>query len=301
MSAAVKKAIPLEALRAHLTGPWAATTQLVDGSIILPPDSLDHRQVIVAVDNLEMKGVLSLSLDQQAQQICQTNSPYLPDELNASALMLKSPEVFLRYPVASILRPAQVSEISERELTKIHIQFHRASEKMNALSQLQDLLTASGRPGSLISDACLVADEMFTNAIFNAPFVDAQSGFNPGIDRNDWSVEMGNGLVGELMVGHDENRLVIACRDPFGSLNVPQVLKRIRDCCEKGVSANMRMGPGGAGIGSFMVFNASSSLYLGVQRKKCTVVAATIHWKVGARRRTLTPKNLHCISFDGEE
>ena len=295
MSAAQKKVIPVTDLQSQLRGTFAASIDVVDGS--RHQGSVQSARTIVAAEGLEMAELLSWKLDREANHVCQIDAGSLQNELNTSALMMRSPGAFMDSPIETILGPAAIVTATKRSFTKLSLRFHKGSEKGVTLDKLRDLLTKQGRSDSLISDAVLVADEMFTNAIFNAPYVDLKSGFNPGIDRNDWSVEMTLGRHAELLVGYDESRLVIACRDPFGSLDIRQMLTRIRDCCTKGVSANMRMGVGGAGIGTFMVLNASSSLYVGVQPGKCSVIAAAIHWKWGTKKRSQTPKNLHCIQF----
>lgn len=293
MSAAVKKPIQLTDLQSQLTAPLSKAISVVDVTNL--PGAAD--KVIVAADGLDMGEVLNLSVDRKARQICQLHAGAVDSELNASAIMLKDPQLFLDYPIGVILAPKNLTPETNRELTKLHICFRRTAEKMPSLEHLRELLEQNGRTESLIADAILIADELFTNAIFNAPFVDVKTGFNPGVDRSDESVEIGKGYTGELLAGFDDERLVIACRDPYGSLNLEQLLVRIRDCCIKGVSANMRIGNGGAGIGSYMVFNASSSLYIGVQAGKCTVVAAVIHWKWNTRKRSEASKNLHCFQY----
>jgi hypothetical protein len=289
VSAAEKKSISLADLQSQLTAPMANAVSVVDAGAV--QGKADN--VIVAAEGLGMGQILDLSLDHQARHVCQVQAGAVNAELNSSAIMLKNPQLFLDYPVGVILSPTNLTPETNRELTKLHICFRRTAEKMPSLEHLRELLVQNGRTESLIADAVLIADELFTNAIFNAPFVDLTTGHNPGIDRSDETVEIGQGYTGELLAGFDDERLVIACRDPYGSLNVEKFLIRVRDCCRKGVSANMRAGCGGAGIGSFMVFNASSSLYIGVQSGKCTVVAAVIHWKWNTRKRSEALKNLH--------
>lgn len=278
-----------------------AASQATDGLTVLDasvhPGPVDSAKTIVTGDGLSMGEILDLNIDRKANHICQINGGSFESEVGTSALMLKTPQLFLDYPIGAILSPDNVTAETNRELTKLHICFRRTTEKLPSLEHFRELLTQSGRTESLIADAVLVADELFTNAIFNAPFVDLQTGHNPGIDRTDETVAIGKGYTGELLAGFDDDRLVIACRDPYGSLNVNQLLVRIRDCCMKGISANMRIGSGGAGIGSFMVFNASSSFYVGVQGGKCTVVAAAIHWKWNTRKRSEAAKNLHCFQI----
>jgi hypothetical protein len=295
MSAARLKSIDIDDLAGQMAPEFSGQVKVIDG--FAANGGVSDPKTIVAVEGLGMKDLLEWNLERNATQICQVDSGSLTQELNTSAVMLKSPEAFLDMPMACILSPQRVTADKNNEVTKLNLQFRRAGEKNGAIDLLRALMIRHSKPQSLISDACLIADEMFTNAVYNAPFVDVASGSNPGIDRNDWFVEMKKGHAGELMIGYDDERLVIVCRDPFGSLNIGKFLNGIRECCRNGVSSHMKMGPGGAGIGSYLVFNSSSSFYVAVSKGKCTVVAATLQWGWGSRKRSQTPKNLHCIQL----
>ena len=280
-------------LQAQICPDMISAVTVVDGKVA--QDFENPSRAVVVTYGESQEEIVKRCLNHKVRHICQTDEGSLECELNTTSLMVQNSEKFLAYPISSILSPADVSALTEKRLIALSRSFSQAGEKVAVLAELRQLLMDEGRSESLIADAVLVADEMFTNAIFNAPFVDPKTGFNPGIDRSDDSVHMKNGRHAELFMGYDQNRLVIACRDPYGSLNLQQFLKRIHDCCINGVSGAMRMGGGGAGIGSHMVFNISSSMYVGVSHGKTTVVGASIHWKWSGRRRSEATKNLHCF------
>lgn len=255
------------------------------------------KKSILVVEGWEPCRVLETALNQGTEHICQADGGALESETLTASLMAAQPEIFLKNPVAAILDPKGCQSNAAQSVANFRAQFHQASEKDRVVDGIREYLGNAGKAESLINDVSMVADEMFTNAVFNAPFVDLKTGFNPGVDRSDWSVAMDPGFDGEILMGADEQRLVIACRDPYGSLDVKQFLTRVFDCCQTGISANMRMGNGGAGIGSFMVFNAGSSLYLGVCRGVMTVVAVSIHWKWSGRKRSEALKNVHVFQL----
>lgn len=291
MSAAKKTTISDLNLQNLLKGGWAGSVKVsndVGGEL---PQNMNS--LVWATEKQSPSAILKLALDHGARQICQVDAGFIEKEVQSSAAMLFRPALFLSCPVSLILDPKRSSIIRENELTKLNLQFARATEKAGTLNRIGDYLRSQGKSQSLVSEVTLVADEMFTNAIFNAPFVDMATGKNPDLDRTNTSVAMGKDQRAELLIGHDEDRLVIACRDPFGSLEPKKLLQRIRDCWNEGVSANMKMGSGGAGIGSFMVFNSCSSYYVGVEKHGMTVVAVTIHWKWSSRKRMGATKNLH--------
>lgn len=291
MSVAIKKALDLEGLQNRLAPSLKTSALIVDGKSnaqLLEP----HRSIVVTFEE-SPELLLARCLNSGVKHICQVDSGALESELNTAALMLKDPETFLKYPVSSVLAPAEASASKEAELTVLSASFNRVAEKPAHLGQLRQLLMSQQCSGSLLADVILIADEMYTNAVFNAPYIDLKTGYNPGIDRGDESITTGKEYPAQLMVGYTDERLVITCRDPFGTMSVPLLIERIYDCFVKGVSESMRMTGGGAGIGSYLVFSISSSTYVGVSKGKSTVVAASVHWKWNVRRRNAATKNMH--------
>lgn len=250
-------------------------------------------KTVVVTQNEKPETLIEHCLSHGVHHVCQAASGDIETEINTSALMLKTPQTFVDYPVSSILCPSQAGAIKENQYLILNRDFSEAKQKEAMLEKIRRLLLDLERPETLISDLVLMADEMFTNAVYNAPFVDVSTGYNPGIDRNNESVQITGSKSAQLMLGKDENRMVVACRDPFGSLDVAQFLERIFNCFSNGASATMRMGNGGAGIGSFMVFSMCSGFYVGVQKGKATVVAASVYWRLSARKRGEAAKNLH--------
>lgn len=295
MSNTAKKLLSINDLQTSLCPQLSSAVKIVDGKQESPENT---KNLVIVTQGETPQELLSRFVDHKINHVCQTDAGSIENELNTAALMTYNPQIFLDFPIASILNPTEITPQINSNLTKLHISFSQAKQKSSVLDVLRDLLVKAGRPDSLISDAVLVADEMFTNAVFNAPFIDLKTGKNLGINRNDSSVQMTQGQKAELFVGHDDSRLAIVCRDNYGTLNLDKFLRRIYDCYVKGVTASIRLsGTGGAGIGSHMVFNMSSSLYVGVKRGQTTVVGASLHWKWSNRRRIESTKNLHCFEI----
>jgi hypothetical protein len=76
-----------------------------------------------------------------------------------------------------------------------------------------------------------------------------------------------------------------------------RLIKRIHDCYVNGVEKMMNLGPGGAGIGSYMVYSAAASLYVAVHRNTTTIVACCVPIKMSSRKRQELPKNIHLIGL----
>lgn len=246
---------------------------------------------VVTSKSLPLESSLELLIENKTNHLCVEDAGYFPQEVASATTILANPNCFFSDTVRTILAPGTKDSIET-----LSYSFNKAVEKNLILDSVRENLEFKSKSGTLISDVCLCIDELFTNAIYNAPFVDLETGLNPGIDRQDYSISMPAHKSGQLNLGFSEDRLVVICKDPFGSLVMLPFLQRLKECHSKGVSNTIRHGVGGAGIGTYMVLQAASSLYIGVNHAKETVLAAVFNWKWSGRMRAKASKNLHCIT-----
>jgi hypothetical protein len=86
-------------------------------------------------------------------------------------------------------------------------------------------------------------------------------------------------------------------KDQYGTLNIEKLIERIKLCYIHNPKSQINFGPGGSGIGTFMIFDSCTSLYVAVQRGICTTVCCTFATKLSARKRNQIPKNIHLLAF----
>ncbi len=244
-------------------------------------------------NNMEPSPLLDLVLNHQFKHIVQEGNICFEKELNTASLMLLTPNLFIEKPLAAILDPSQAAVKQEADFQKWSIKFNRASEKNKALEDVTQCLSAIVKSSVLIADICGVLDELFTNAVFNAPFTNLNSATNQNINRNDLQTAMPDPHFGEAFLGLDSERIIVGVRDPFGSLNLNTLFGRIRKCYTDGVDKTMNMGKGGAGIGSYMVYSASASYYAAIDKGYATIICCSIPLKMSNRVRAELPKNIH--------
>lgn len=250
------------------------------------PDSICAR----AWDSTQQ--MLDYAVRTGCRNYCVSDRVDIHSEVRTSELMINRPQEFLDQPVSAILgtRPGHTGG----GLDDWSRSFSAIREKDPLLNDLQSWLASWLKSSSAQSDILLMADELITNALFNAPFVNKTTFDNPGIDRTDREVKMPGGFQGQIMVGRDDDRVVVACRDPFGSLNVEKYLNRLLKCESSGFASSINTtGKGGAGVGNCLVFNVCSSLYIGVRDSATTVVAASFFWKWSGKKRAQSFKGLH--------
>lgn len=299
MTAARKIEISLQDLLDSVDPKWRSKISICDLNGSPHPDCDGAKGSICVTLNEDPENVLESAVVQKLSNICQVQNESLEDELNTAAKMLVSPREFVENPLGSILLPKESALASEQKIDKLSIDFFKASQKRNALQDLKQYLEKYTSSASLINELTSAADELFTNAIFNAPFSD-ESSVNPGKDRTDTSTQMIDGNSAELFAGVHSDRIVIGCKDPYGSLNLQSLLSRILKCYKDGVGKSINMGPGGAGIGSYLVFNTGTSYYVGILKGEATVVCFSVPQKMSSRKRGQVPKNLHFFEIKQE-
>ena len=245
--------------------------------------------------------VLDSAVNQQIDNMVQKGSPDLQNEVKTSAMMVVEPMNFINFPVSAILAPNNACKDQEAELAGFRYEFSKANEKVDCLTKFREFLSQHPKSANHMSELVSAADELFTNAVFNAPFVSLETNENPGKDRADNTIEMGSNFKGVLFAGVHNDRLVVGCKDPFGTLQLKPLLTKIQNCYRDGVAESMNLGPGGAGIGSFLVFNTGSSYYVAIVKGEATVVSISVPINISARKRSQLPKNLHFFEIEQGE
>jgi hypothetical protein len=181
--------------------------------------------------------------------------------------------------------------LGQRE-KKFRFEIWSAGQKQEILSQLKARFEGLGMNRALVEDILSCSDELITNAVFNAPF--AQK-----IDRktSDLEIPGGKPVIVELSVG--ETDVMVTCADPYGSLNIEAFFKKMLACYRQGLGASINYGEGGAGIGSFMIFDPCLSLIVGMSPGKRTTFHCRFPIKMSSKTRRSLPKNL--IIFKRED
>lgn len=248
-------------------------------------------------DQLSPEEILRYGIDFKLQHLCQRQGLQFDHSVKSAQVMSADPENYFRFPCSTILRPDLVNEESEKQVKLFDFQFTSSSQKTEALNEIISLMTSSAAGQTVIEDVVSVSDELFTNALYNAPFVDAVTGHNPGISRNEVDIRLEDGKSGRLFLAMNESLLVVGCEDPYGSLNVDRYMRKIQATYARGPAATMNFGPGGAGIGSYIMFNAGASLFFGVKPKQLTTLCCAIPLGMSYRKRVVLPKHLHWIQL----
>lgn len=258
------------------------------------PASANRSQIGIA-EALEPQEIIRLAVENGFNQICQKTGHEFSKEMAAAQLLARTPQSFFDFPIASIFSPDHLSADAEKTFVFFDQKFNSTAQKPETLSKLFAAFEKAGISSSVTQDATMVADEFFTNALFNAPFVDPATNKNPNVVRQNTVVNYDGGKEGHLFAAKDEKRLLIGVRDPYGTLDLKFFLGKIKATFDKGPEQTINFGPGGAGLGSYMIFNVGVSFYFGVLPKHETILCCVIPLGISDRRRAMLPKNLHWI------
>ncbi|MGZ3721575.1 MAG: hypothetical protein ACXVA9_01510 [Bdellovibrionales bacterium] len=246
-------------------------------------------------DALEPEALLNFAVDSGLNHICQKTGHLFDEEIKSSNCIIESDQNFFSYPAGTILTPHDLSPQSERALIASDTTFTNSNQKQEILGNITAAVQGRALSQTILDDVIAVADEFFTNAIFNAPFVDMNTHKNPGLSRHSLEIKFEDGKQGRMFLAIDANRLVIGCEDPYGSLDLNRYLSKVRSTYQRGPAAAINFGPGGAGIGSYIIFNAGSSLYFGVWPGHTTLLCCVIPIGLSNRKRIQLSKHVHWI------
>jgi hypothetical protein len=261
-----------------------AAVKLVD-LIGLPPNQLpsqsdDATKTVGITKDLDGAGVIGLLQSTGIRHIVQKDGFAFEEELKTAEKMIREPDLFLDHPLDAIF-----GFDGDQSRKTFSFKCDASEKKTSVLTKFGDFVAGLKGSRSIWDNALLIGDELYTNSSKNAWDAGPTLFFgNPAR----------NGQI-EFTAQADGVRLVICCRDSFGTLDVEGVINRISTCYRNGVSQSIRHDTAGAGIGSHMVFESCVSYYAGSQKNKQSVVCVSL--PLGLSRRILSGlcKNIHLL------
>lgn len=256
--------------------------------------SKSSEEKIILCDKLTSVQVLTLCLNGNTEHIVQKSNVLIDAELKLSSYSLKSPEVFINYPLSVIIGIENPSAETEKEAAGLSKFLSVPSDKEDVLDDLEAYMNEHCKRSSVIADIRVAADELISNSLYNAPYVN-QANSNSNVSRDYSNISIDPQKKPHLFAGHDETRAIIGCKDLYGRLNVSKLIERIKLCYINNPGEMINYKAGGAGIGSFMIFDSCMSFYVAVDPEKSTTLCCTFPLKMSAKERDEVPKNVHII------
>lgn len=141
-------------------------------------------------------------------------------------------------------------------------------QKADAVESVHTFAVESGCHARVAESVAMAADELVTNAIYNAP-VDAQGKPRFTHLARTVPVILSAGEVVSLRMGHDGRKVAISVVDPFGSLSPTKVQDYLAKCFAKGED-QVDSKDGGAGLGLFQIFNMTQHFIINIAPHRMT-------------------------------
>jgi hypothetical protein len=249
----------------------------------------------IVSDKLSSLVVLQLCENNGVRHVIQ-RSNLLPDlETKVARFMLEQPHKFILAPVSSILEADAPSEITEKHMADFRHEIGSPHCKDKLIEDLREYAKKFKNPSSFIYDLSIVAGELMSNAIYNAPYVDEMNSHS-GPDRNPSNIVVDQDRKPVIFAGSDGVRLVVGVKDFYGRLHTANLIQKIRRCYENNLGDQISYKEGGAGIGAFMIFDSCAGFYVAVENGRSTTICCSIPLNMSANKRSSLPKNIHFLN-----
>lgn len=225
-------------------------------------------------------GIIEHVIQGQASAILQTPSDMFSNEVERITNILNTPELYFMNPLSLVL-----SEPSDMVVFEIASRQAKTVVRTQVEDYLQDRVNAA-----CMESAVILFEELFMNAFIDAPRESLKNNKDADLSRSCF-----------LRLAIDDSRIAISMQDPFGSLDINKLLKRMLQVYEQGAGNSINLSqPGGAGIGCVLMFENSASLAIGVDRGVQTTVTAQLYRKINRREKESVAKSIFLIDMENK-
>ncbi len=144
----------------------------------------------------------------------------------------------------------------------------RSSERDAIVDEAEALASSSGCHGEIARGAATAAEELLTNALYDAPTDLAGKARHASLPRA-IPIELAAGEAIAFQLAFDGQRIGMSARDPFGSLTPERVVEYLSRCFLR-TSYEVPEEGGGAGLGLYFIFNLVQHFVINIAPGKMT-------------------------------
>lgn len=181
-------------------------------------------------------------------------------------------------------------------LERCRTEITRAGDRDRVVAELQTYLRDLGAGRELAGSMALVADELITNAVYNAPRDGAGNPRYAHRDRRE-KIELDPWERVTVEYACDGERLALAVTDWFGALTPADIRESLRRCLT--ADDPIRRGDGGAGIGMYAVLHGCGQLVFNIEAGRRTEIIAIADLRRRMRGIRESGHSLHLFHDDG--
>ena len=240
-------------------------------------------------DHIQTSAFLKAFVENKLSNIVQTSNDDLPYELFIASIIMKKPRLFLNNPL-TILNSQDSSASAMRVWQE---NFNCTEHKERVLESIHKFIGRNKSMNRLSDNILIVIDELFSNALFNAPVDDNGYRIFKNLQRNEKVRYPGNKNA-KIFAVHTANDLFIGAVDPWGSVDRDSICESLFHAYnERTVTEDSK----GAGFGLRMMLDRSRSLYFLSEMGQRSLICCHMRLNISLRKVENVPKQFHINCF----
>lgn len=240
-------------------------------------------------DHVQTSAFLKAFVENKLSNIVQTSNDDLPYELFIASIILKKPRLFLNNPL-TILNSQDSSATAMRVWQE---NFNCTEHKERVLESIHKFIGNHKSMNRLSDNILIIIDELFSNALFNAPVDEDGYRIFKNMNRNEKVRYPGNKNA-KIFAVHTANDLFIGAVDPWGSVDRDGICQALYHAYNQAtVTENSK----GAGFGLRMMLDRSRSLYFLSELGKRSLICCHMRLNISLKKIENVPKQLHINCF----
>ena len=252
-------------------------------------EQTDLSKHIAIGEHIQTPDFLKAFVENKLSFVVQTSNDDLPYELFIASIMMKKPKLFLNNPL-TILNSQDSSSTAMRVWQE---NFNATEHKERVLESIHKFIGKNKSMNRLADNILIVIDELFSNALFNAPVDESGYRIFKNMDRNEKVRYPGNKNA-KIFAVHTANDLFIGAVDPWGSVERDGICKSLHHAyAERTVTENSK----GAGLGLRMMLDRSRSLYFLSEMGQRSLICCHMRLNISLKKVENVPKQFHINCF----
>lgn len=240
-------------------------------------------------DRVQTNVFLKAFVENKLSQFVQTSNDDIPYELFIATIILKKPKLFLNNPLT--LLNSQGSSATAMRVWQEN--FNCTEHKERILESIHTFIGKNKSMNRLADNILIVIDELFSNALFNAPVDDDGYRIFKNMNRHE-KVRYPGSKNAKIFAVHTVDDLFIGAVDPWGSMDRDGICQSIYHAYNERTIAE---GTKGAGFGLRMMLDRSRSLYLLSEKGKRSLVCCHMRLNISLKKVENVPKQIHINCF----
>lgn len=252
-------------------------------------DGMDLSDKVSVGDHVQTTAFLKAFVENKLSHIVQTSNDDILYELFIASIILKKPKLFLNNPL-TILNSQESSSAAMRVWQE---NFNCTEHKERILESIHKFIGRHKSMNRLADNILIVIDELFSNALFNAPVDDDGYRIFKNMHRHEKVRYPGNKNA-KIFAVHTIDDLFIGAVDPWGSMDRDGICQSIYHAYnERTITENSK----GAGFGLRMMLDRSRSLYILSEKGKRSLVCCHMRLNISLKKVENVPKQVHINCF----